>query len=623
MRHRSAFLTLCLAAASGAFTPYQPELLAIGGLWLQDRPVQAIATGYSHAVVLSPDSTVFAWGANDSGQTDIPSGLGKVVAIKAGGYSSAARTKDGRIVVWGASLVKNGVPDTIRAAKDFVVGDGFGAALMPDSTLVWWGNHTLISRNLSKAKAIKINADGQAFSVLLANGDATAWENQRGDGAGYRRATPSNPAVDVANGAAHIVVLHKDSTVSCSNRSGERALDICPELTGVVSISAAYFQSGALTSDGTIRTWGVARASSEKKFPGDSIVQLHLAQSGNLAVTRSNMLHGWNSQFNFGVIDSIHASDAIAIGVGWTHSLVLHRDGRVTARGRYTYKDAYVPAGISNVKKLVGGMDYSAALLGDGSVVVWGDSLRSGILDVPAGLTDVVDIAGGYDQIFALMRDGTLRAWGRSAPEPPNDLTDVVAMSPYTALKKDGSIVSWGFFGTEAPKGNDFVAVTSTGWYAMALRKDGTVVAWPYISRNTLFPIPNNLTDVVSIAVGDDHALALKKDGSVVAWGSNSHGQTNIPKGFKARAIYAGYCSSWLLRDTSTTTATQPRATPPAPKAFESGMYLVYGMDGVLLWKGELRNASELSRFQSRGRILFLRRVSSGDVMKIVNFGRN
>lgn len=623
MRYNSSFLALCLAAASGAFTPYQPELMAIGNLWLQDRPVQAIATGYGHAVVLSPDSTVFAWGANDSGQTDIPSGLGKVVSIKAGGYSSAARTKDGKVVVWGASRVKNEAPDTIRAAKDFVLGDGFGVALMPDSTLVWWGNHALISRNLPKAKAVKINADGETFSVLLANGDASAWENQRGDGAGYRAATPSNPAVDVANGAAHLVVLHKDSTVSCSNRSGEWELDACPELTGVVSISAAHFQSGALTSDGTITTWGIARASSKMRFPGDSIVQLQLAPSGNLAVTRSNTLHGWNSGFDFGVIDSIHASDAIAVGVGWTHSLVLHRDGKVTAQGRYSYKNAYVPAGLANVKKLVGGMDYSAALLGDGSVVVWGDSLMSAFLEVPSGLTDVVDIAGGYENIFVLMRDGTLRAWGRSSPKPPNDLLDVVAMSPYAALKRDGSIVSWGFFGIEAPKGNDFVDIASSNRFAMALRKDGTVVAWPFVSRDTLFPVPANLTDVVAISASDDHALALKRDGSVVAWGANSFGETNIPKGFKARAICAGYGSSWLLRDTTATTATQPRATPPTPKLFEPGMYQVHGMDGALLWKGELRSPSELTRFQSQGRILFLRQVSSGDVMKIVKFGRN
>ena len=42
-----------------------------------------------------------AWGRNDGGQTDVPSGLSNVVAIAAGGYHSLALTAEGRVVAWG------------------------------------------------------------------------------------------------------------------------------------------------------------------------------------------------------------------------------------------------------------------------------------------------------------------------------------------------------------------------------------------------------------------------------------------------------------------------------------------------------------------------------------------
>jgi alpha-tubulin suppressor-like RCC1 family protein len=634
MRYTTAFLLLVLTIPSRSFTPYLPELVTSGNRWIQDRPARAIAAGFSHTLVLLQDSTVFAWGRNDSGQTDVPNGLAGVVSIKAGGNTSAARTKDGRIFIWGGNSAKQcEAPDSIRNARDFVLGHGFGAALMPDSTIAWWGNHAQISQHLTNAKALRINAFGGTFSVLLASGEAQAWEGPSGTLSAHLPPTPSNPGVDIANGYKHIVVLHKDSTVSCNSTSDVQELSTCPNLTGVVSISASYRRSAALTSDGTIRTWG--RASTNRfasldladkiRLPDDTIEQLHVGFDCIFAVTRSHSVRAWDESGgpNTILIDSSHAYDAVAIGVGLYHELVLHRNGKVTASGQYTFKNAYVPAGLSNVRKLVGGRNYSAALLGDSTVFVWGDTLSDFGTGIPECLTNVVDIAGGPEDLAALKSDGKVVIWNRGGRSIFGDsLSDIAAICHFMAVKKDGSMVSWGLPRLAPPSGNDFVTVDSKGQLYMALRKDGTVTTWSYPSTDSLFRVPANLTDVVSIAAGNRHALALKRDGSVVAWGRNSEGQTKIPKNFKARAIAAGNTDSWLLRDTASTTEFR-RSAPPHQKTFESGMYLVHGMDGTLLWKGELRNLSELSRFQARSRILVLRRIPSGDVTKIVSFGRN
>src|SRR3974390_3190359 len=45
--------------------------------------------------------TVFAWGDNGAGQTNVPTGLTNVVAIAAGDYHSLALRADGTVVAWG------------------------------------------------------------------------------------------------------------------------------------------------------------------------------------------------------------------------------------------------------------------------------------------------------------------------------------------------------------------------------------------------------------------------------------------------------------------------------------------------------------------------------------------
>jgi alpha-tubulin suppressor-like RCC1 family protein len=84
---------------------------------LANRPVVAIAAGYSHCLALCADGNVAAWGANDSGQLGNSSTTNsavpvlvsragvlatrQVVAISAGINFSLARCADGSVASWG------------------------------------------------------------------------------------------------------------------------------------------------------------------------------------------------------------------------------------------------------------------------------------------------------------------------------------------------------------------------------------------------------------------------------------------------------------------------------------------------------------------------------------------
>jgi hypothetical protein len=69
--------------------------------------VVAIAAGAGHNLALKADGTVAAWGADNYGQTDVPVGLSNVVAIAAGGWHSLALKRDGTVVAWGAGVGTN------------------------------------------------------------------------------------------------------------------------------------------------------------------------------------------------------------------------------------------------------------------------------------------------------------------------------------------------------------------------------------------------------------------------------------------------------------------------------------------------------------------------------------
>jgi hypothetical protein len=73
------------------------------------RDVTAIAAGSYHNLALKRDGTVVAFGNNDFGQTNVPSGLQNVVAISGGYHHSLALKADGSLVTWGGTDNEFGV----------------------------------------------------------------------------------------------------------------------------------------------------------------------------------------------------------------------------------------------------------------------------------------------------------------------------------------------------------------------------------------------------------------------------------------------------------------------------------------------------------------------------------
>ena len=107
---------------------YGQASIGIGG-------VVGVDTGYYHTITMDASGAVACFGANWYGQCNVPSGLGSVVAVAAGGNASAAIRSNGTVVAWGSGGLA-GVPTALTgltATKIAAsVGGDFGAAVFPN-----------------------------------------------------------------------------------------------------------------------------------------------------------------------------------------------------------------------------------------------------------------------------------------------------------------------------------------------------------------------------------------------------------------------------------------------------------------------------------------------------------
>jgi len=157
--------------------------------------------------------------------------------------------------------------------------------------------------------------------------------------------------------------------------------------------------------------------------------------------------------------------------------------------------------------------------------------------DVPvgvSGLTHIKAVAAGGDFSLALLSNGTVWAWGANESGQLGDGTTTDSVVPVQVS---------GLTGVKA-----ISSAGSAGFASLALLNDGTVWAWGYNGygqlgdgNNVNSDIPvqvTGLTGVVAIAVGGAHDLALLSNGTVMSWGRNGDGElgygtftnpTNVP----------------------------------------------------------------------------------------------
>ena len=295
------------------------------------KGIQALAAGEVHSLALMEDGTVWAWGANTSGQlgneadghgwSNTPmqvSNLSGVKALAAGSEHSLVLKEDGTVWAWG----NNSYGQLGNAAA------GYGSSTPVQVS------------NLSGVKAIA--ASDEHNLALKEDGTVWAWGKnnygQLGDGTTTNRTTP----VQVRNAP----LTKKRSKVSGTLNN----------LSGVTAIAAGGTHSLALMEDGTVRAWGYNER----------------GQLGNGTTTSSKT-----------PVTVRNLSGVKAISGGWAHSLALKQDGTVWTWGNNydgqlgdgTTTNRTTPvmvSSLSGVKAIAAAYFHNLALMEDGTVRAWG-----------------------------------------------------------------------------------------------------------------------------------------------------------------------------------------------------------------------------------------------------------
>lgn len=187
---------------------------------LSNSFVTAIAAGYENSLALKSDGTVYAWGYNAYGQTNVPPGLNHVVAIACGGYHDLALKADGTVVGWGASSQIN-----------------YGQA----------------TNNPAATNVVAIAAGLRHSLALRADGSVVAW-GYSGDGATFVP-YPATNVVAIAAGSGFSEALRADGTV-VQWGSGLANYPVPRNLSNVVAIAASGTHCTALKNDGSVVSWG-------------------------------------------------------------------------------------------------------------------------------------------------------------------------------------------------------------------------------------------------------------------------------------------------------------------------------------------------------------------------------
>ncbi|WP_238380256.1 RCC1 domain-containing protein [Salinispora tropica] len=336
--------------------------------------------------------TVLAWGDNKDGElgdgtttdsstpiaVDLPAGT-TITAIAAGHDHSLAVTSAGTALAWGNNLFGQ-------------LGDGSTT----DSS-------TPIAVDLPAGTTVTAIAAGDDHSLAVTSaGTALAWgDNDRGelgDGTTTRRDTP----VDV---------------------------DL-PAGTTVTAIAAGIGHSLALTSAGTVLTWGLNSD----------------GQLGDGTTTDSSTPIA---------VDLPAGTTVTAIAAGSLHSLAVTTAGTILAWGNNsdgqlgdgTTTNSSTPIAVNlpastTITAIDGGRDHSLAVTSAGSALAWGDNddgqLGDGTttnsstpiaVNLPADTTVTATTAGSLHSL-AVTTAGTILAWGNNSDGRLGDGTTTNSSTP-------------------------------------------------------------------------------------------------------------------------------------------------------------------------------------------------
>jgi alpha-tubulin suppressor-like RCC1 family protein len=318
-----------------------------------------------------------------------------VMAVSAGGNHSLALCSDGSVAAWGSN-------SSGMLGNNSALDSSVPVAVMTSGVL-------------AGKTVVAVAAGGNHSLALCSDGTVVAWGNN-----GYGQ-------------------LGNTSTTDSSVPVLISSLGVLANKT-VVAISAGWWHSMALCSDGTVIAWG-------RNYYGELGNSTKINSSSPVAVTSTGVLMG---------------KSVMAISAGASHSVALCSDGTLSTWGN---NDGYQLGNNSSASSTV-------------PVSVVSNSVLLG--------KTVVSVAAGWYHNVALCSDGTVVAWGDNSQGQMGNNGIGSATAP-TAVNNTGVLA-----------GKAVVSVAAGGYFNMLLCSDGTLASWGYNLEGNL---GNNSTTLSRVPV--------------------------------------------------------------------------------------------------------------------------
>ena len=516
--------------------------------------VVGIASGDEHNLYLLDDGTVFAAGENDQGQlgdntqTDAastpvqvlgetavtPSGLTSITGISAGSQSSYALSSTGNVFSWG------------RGTEGQL---GFTSSISKVAGNV--ANVTAMS-NLGKSGARHmagiVTRQAYADSFFVRDVNISFDDNDLGDDGSYN-----------FPGRFFGSPTYGDGHQSSGNIKGKSFTFGTGEYMEVPYLSGNSFPQ----SEGTVSLWYQPNSNTPDgaevfdevddtrdghfalRYNGNGNVGLYLSgdtsgtsipTSSNLVVDLSAPVDDWtlltfswdipNSLLSYGSNDTT-ASQTVSWGDWRPYGQLVHS---TPSGGLDNLKITSTVTSTSEMED-----DYQNAISGESSEYVraWGDNNNGQLEDgtttnrltptLATGLEAPADIGLGLSHNVVLLANGVVRvkggnSYGQLGTGDYNNVTTLTTISGFE---------------------DDVTAIAVGHNFNLALMANGNVMAWGQNlygqlglgTSTTTYNTPtviSGLSNVTSIAVGNNHALALDSSNRLWSWGLNTDGQLGL-----------------------------------------------------------------------------------------------
>ncbi len=509
-----------------------------------------VAAGWGYSLALRNDGSLHAWGLNDCGQLGVGASIGADTRIAvptrvAGSYRAAsagadhalALSTDGSVVAFGCNAygqLGNGsdqpsaIPLKVVGLDKIVVvvaGRGHSLALREDGTLYAWGNGVWgeLARSDIAAASTPQKVDGgytaiggRGEHVLAVQGTTLqAWGRnhmtQAGmDGDGATVATP-NPitlsgAKVLAGGDAHSLAIDGSGKLWAwgDNRSGQLGLGLqkdatIPLLFGTdyQAIAAGYAHALGIKSDGSLWAWGGnlfgALADGTRIDRHQAVKIADQVKTMAAGKTESVMLKADGSLWQWGD------------GLGHRNDPDAPRIVPVQKDSGYTQ----VTAGYTHFLGIKS--DKSAWAWGTNGTCQLGDGDRCMNSETPIKVGDgYIAVAGGQHHSVGIKENGELWGWGDN---------------------EDGQLgVGPAIVRTPVKIGEGYAEVAAGSIFTVARKTSGETVGFGRWFSAACDPLvrcdPVTLgTGFSAIAAGHSHVLLRRADGTVLALGKNFFGQ--------------------------------------------------------------------------------------------------